>query len=126
MHPLGRQHVAGGFDASDGVIDFERPTVRTAARFDPFDLTVDLVIDPDLSRHQWKGLDEYAHVRRFGIVTDSERQAVYAARAQVLAMLADRSGPFRDAAAWTAWRCNPVWRAPRLPRPAQRVGPEGG
>ncbi|MFE5092337.1 hypothetical protein ACFRCI_18610 [Streptomyces sp. NPDC056638] len=38
-------------------------------------------LTPDLSR--WKGLDEYAHVRRLGIVTDTEHHALDAARAQV-------------------------------------------
>ncbi|MFD5662620.1 DUF402 domain-containing protein [Streptomyces hirsutus] len=99
-------------------VNFERPIARTGDGFDTFDLTVDLVIDPDLTDWQWKDEDEYAHVRRLGIVTDTEHQAVDAARGQVLAMLTERSGPFTDAAAWTAWRWNPACRAPRLPRPA--------
>lgn len=56
-------------------MNFERPTVLTATGFDTFDLTVDLVIDPDLSRCEWKDVDEYGHVRRLGIVTDTEHQA---------------------------------------------------
>ncbi|WP_461705091.1 hypothetical protein [Streptomyces lavendulocolor] len=74
-------------------------------------------------------MERRRRVRRLGIVTDTEHQAVDAARDQVLAMLTDRSGPFADAASWTAWRWNPAWPAPRLPRPpkaAQRVAPEGG
>jgi hypothetical protein len=77
---------------------------------------VDLVVAPDLSSWQWKDEDEYAHVRRLGIVTDTEHQAVDAARDEVLAMLAERSGPFADAAAWSAWRWKPAWPAPRLPQ----------
>ncbi|MEU8434738.1 DUF402 domain-containing protein [Streptomyces sp. NPDC029216] len=99
-------------------VNFEHPTRRTADGFDTFDLTVDLVVDPGLSRWEWKDEDEYAHVRRLGIVTDSEHQAVDAARDQVLAMITERSGPFADAAAWASWRWNPAWPAPRLPRPA--------
>ncbi|MFB6990539.1 hypothetical protein ACFC0C_29015 [Streptomyces sp. NPDC056178] len=43
-------------------MNFEWPTVRTAAGLDIFDLTVDPVIDPDpdLSRYEWKDVDEYA------------------------------------------------------------------
>ncbi|CAM5724526.1 hypothetical protein SHIRM173S_07495 [Streptomyces hirsutus] len=103
-------------------VNFERPIARTGDGYDTFDLTVDLVIDPDLTDWQWKDEDEYAHVRRLGIVTDTEHQAVDAARGQVLAMLTERSGPFTDAAAWTAWRWNPAWPAPRLPRPAAAAG----
>ncbi|MFE7357273.1 DUF402 domain-containing protein [Streptomyces sp. NPDC057543] len=107
-------------------VNFERPSVRDAAGFDTFDLTVDLVIDPDLSQYEWKDVDEYAHVRRLGIVTDTEHQAVDDARAQALAMLADRSGPFKAAAEWRSWRWDPTWPMPRLPRRTEDPGPASG
>ncbi len=100
-------------------VNFEHPTRRTTDGFDTFALTVDLAVDADLTGWQWKDEDEYAHVRRPGTVTDTEHQAVNAARDQVLAMLAERCGPFADAAAWSAWRWNRAWPAPRLPRPAK-------
>ena len=121
------------FYTADGLrnwyVNFERPTVRTGDGFDTFDLTVDLVVDADLTRWQWKDEDEYAHVRRLGIVTDIEHRAVAAARDQALAMIEERSGPFADTASWSAWRWNPAWPAPTLPRPGaagQRVAPTGG
>lgn len=80
-------------------VNFEHPTRRTTDGFDTFDLTVDLVVDPDLTRWEWKDEDEYAHVRRLGI----ER--------------------------WAAWRWELAWPTPRLPQPAageQRVAPKGG
>lgn len=70
-------------------VNFEHPTRRTQDGFDTFDLTVDLLIDPDITRWQWKDEDEYAHVR-LGIVSDTEHQAVDAARAQVDARRARR------------------------------------
>jgi protein associated with RNAse G/E len=109
-------------------VNFEHPTRRTPDGFDTFDLAVDLVVAPDLVGRTWKDEDEYAHVRRLGIVTDTEHQAVDAARDQVLAMIEERSGPFADAA-WTSWRRDPAWPAPRLPQPAPataRVAPRGG
>ncbi|MGR8012273.1 DUF402 domain-containing protein [Streptomyces hypolithicus] len=96
-------------------VNFEHPTRRTETGFDTFDLTLDLVIDPDLTTWQWKDLDEYAHVRRLGIVTDAERQEVELARGQVLAMLADRTGVFADAETWAAWSWGASWLSPRLP-----------
>ncbi|MGI5484711.1 hypothetical protein [Streptomyces lavendofoliae] len=39
-------------------------------------------------------MDEYAHVRRLGIVTDTEHQAVDAAREEALGMLTERTGAF--------------------------------
>ncbi|WP_239106209.1 DUF402 domain-containing protein [Streptomyces rubrogriseus] len=120
-------YTAGGL--RNWYVNFERPTVRTGDGFDTFDLTVDLVVAPDLTSWQWKDEDEYAHVRRLGIVTDTEHQAVDAARGQALAMLAERFGPFADAAVWSAWRWNPAWPAPRLPNPAapaEKIAPTGG
>ncbi|WP_063729254.1 DUF402 domain-containing protein [Streptomyces sp. RTd22] len=96
-------------------VNFEHPTRRTADGFDTFDLAVDLVIDPDLSKLRWKDEDEYAHVRRLGVVSDTEHQAVELARAQVLAMLEDRAGPFADAGQWAAWRWDASWLPPRFP-----------
>ncbi|MER6317042.1 hypothetical protein ABT237_25235 [Streptomyces sp. NPDC001581] len=108
----------------------EHPTCRTEDGFDTLDLTVDLVVTPDLTRWEWKDEDEYAHVRRLGIVSDTEHQAVDAARGEVLAMLAELSGVFAQAERWAAWRREPAWPTPRRasragPGPV-RVAPEGG
>ncbi|CDR13005.1 DUF402 domain-containing protein [Streptomyces iranensis] len=118
-----------GAPAEELVRELERPTARTGDGFDTFDLTVDLVVAPDLTSWQWKDEDEYAHVRRLGIVTDTGHQAVDSARDQAFAMIEEHSGPFADAAAWSAWRWNPAWPAPHLPRPTtapQRVAPTDG
>ncbi|GAA2938843.1 DUF402 domain-containing protein [Streptomyces enissocaesilis] len=85
-------------------VNFEHPTRRTGAGLDTFDLTVDLVVTPDLARWEGKDEDEYAHVRRLGIVSDTEHRAVDAARGEVLAMLAEPSGIFAQAERWAAWR----------------------
>ncbi|GGS29693.1 hypothetical protein Snoj_26200 [Streptomyces nojiriensis] len=81
-----------------------------------------LVVTPDLSRWECKDEDEYAHVRRLGIVSDTEHQAVDAARGEVLAMLAERSGILAQAERWAAWRWVPAWPTPRLPRPTAPRG----
>ncbi|WP_406326038.1 DUF402 domain-containing protein [Streptomyces niveus] len=110
-------------------VNFEHPTRRTEAGFDTLDLTVDLVVTPDLTRWEWKDEDEYAHVRRLGIVSDTEHRAVEAARGEVLAMLAELSGVFAQAQRWSSWRWEPAWPTPCLPQgatAAERVAPEGG
>lgn len=99
-------------------VNFEHPIRRAtdgSDTFDTFDLTVDLVIGPDLNTLSWKDEDEYAQVRRLGIVTDSEHRSVELARAEVLAMLEQRTGPFAEADRWAAWRWDPSWPAPCLP-----------
>ncbi|MFF2012682.1 DUF402 domain-containing protein [Streptomyces sp. NPDC058195] len=96
-------------------VNFEHPARRTGDGFDTFDLAVDLVIDPELTTLTWKDEDEYAHVRRLGIITDAEHRAVELARAQALALVEDRAGPFAQADRWGAWRWDPAWPPPRLP-----------
>ncbi|MCX4529303.1 DUF402 domain-containing protein [Streptomyces sp. NBC_01551] len=57
-------------------VNFQRPLRRTSIGFDTFDLFLDLIVDPDLSRWTWKDHDEYAHARRLGVVTDDDYRAV--------------------------------------------------
>ncbi|MFF3343165.1 hypothetical protein [Streptomyces flavidovirens] len=67
-------------------------------------------------------------MRRLGIINDIEHQAVDDARAQVLGMVTDCSGPSADAERWAAWRWEPTWPTPRLPQPvpaAKRGAPKG-
>lgn len=97
-------------------VNFQRPLRRTSIGFDTFDLLLDLVIAPDLSTWQWKDEDEYAQALRLGVVAEEEYLAVEHARDQVLAMIANREGPFAPDAAWPSWRSDPSWPAPALPR----------
>ncbi|MET8038374.1 DUF402 domain-containing protein [Streptomyces sp. NPDC005345] len=107
-------------------VNFEHPARRTDAGFDTLDLALDLVVAPDLTRWEWKDEDEYAHVRRLGIVSNTEHRAVDAARSEVLAMLTERSGLFAQAERWASWRWEQTWPAPRLPRATDRAAAEGG
>ncbi|MFB7512645.1 DUF402 domain-containing protein [Streptomyces sp. NPDC056144] len=96
-------------------VNFERPTTRTPAGFDTFDLALDLLVTPDLDSTRWKDEDEYAQLRRLGVITAAEHEAVDAAREQVLAMIAERSGAFAEGADWAEWRWEADWPDPRLP-----------
>lgn len=91
-----------------------RRSAPPALRRTAFDLTVDLVVTPDLTSWQWKDEDEYARVRRLGIISDTEHQAVDAAREEVLAMLSERTGAFAQTERWVAWRREPAWPTPCL------------
>ncbi len=87
------------------------------------------VITPDLAGWERKDEDEYAHVRRLGIVSDAEHHAVDDARAQAPAVLPDRVGVFAHAERWAARAWETAWPTPRLPRSraaADMVVPEGG
>lgn len=96
-------------------VNFERPQRRGPLGFDTFDLLLDLVIDPDLSRVTWKDEDEYAHGRRTGVITDDVHRAVEQARERAMAMMENREGPFAPDAPWRDWRWNESWPLPVLP-----------
>jgi hypothetical protein len=96
-------------------VNFQRPLRRTPIGFDTFDLLVDIVVAPDLSRWEWKDEDEYAQARRLGVVDEADHRAVESAREQVLAMIELEEGPFAADAAWDRWRSHPSWPTPALP-----------
>ncbi|MFB7355810.1 DUF402 domain-containing protein [Streptomyces gardneri] len=102
----------GGRRLRNWYVNFERPTIRNPGGFDTFDLAVDLLVAPDLTSWHWKDEDEYAHLRRLGVITDTEHHAVNAARGQALAMIAQQTGVFADAERWAVWRWDPAWPAP--------------
>ncbi|MEY9840647.1 DUF402 domain-containing protein [Streptacidiphilus sp. EB103A] len=96
-------------------VNFERPMLRRAVGFDTFDLLLDLVIAPDLSRWEWKDSDEYEQGRRLGIIGPEDHQHVEAARDQVIDLIEHRSGPFAPSSGWATWRSDPTVPLPKLP-----------
>ncbi|WP_371781674.1 DUF402 domain-containing protein [Streptosporangium subroseum] len=101
----------GGLDR--WYVNFQRPYCRTPEGIDTFDLALDLVADPDLSRWTWKDEDEYEQSRRMGIITDAEHRGVQESRDEVVAMIESRRGVF--GANWPDWRADPSWPVPVLP-----------
>ncbi|NUQ99244.1 MAG: DUF402 domain-containing protein [Streptomyces sp.] len=117
------------YDPADGhrlthwYVNFQHPMRRTAIGFDTFDLLLDLVISPDLSQRTWKDEDEYAHGRRLGVVSESDHLAVEESRAEAVAMIEARLGPFAPDAGWRDWDSAPDQSAPELPADALSVVP---
>ncbi|MFI7644382.1 DUF402 domain-containing protein [Nonomuraea sp. NPDC049400] len=93
-------------------VDFDLPKQRTRMGIDTFDLLLDLVAEPDLSRIQWKDVEEYEHGRRLGLIDDRAHQGVLAAREEVVGLIESRQGPFAH-----DWSPLPLegWRTPVLP-----------
>ncbi|WP_217545715.1 DUF402 domain-containing protein [Streptomyces sp. GbtcB6] len=107
--------VSAGHRLTNWYVNFQRPMRRTDLGFDTFDLLLDLVVAPDLSRWDWKDEGEYAHGRRLGVVSEADHRAVEQARAQAVAMIEERGGPFATEANRRAWRPEPDRPAPSLP-----------
>lgn len=94
-------------------VNFERPLVRTATGMDTFDLMIDLVTTPDLTRWHWKDEDEYALLSELGISSTAERRDIEAARERAVTLVESRGGPF--AQDWPSWRPDPGWPLPVMP-----------
>ena len=109
------------YDVADGdrldrwYVNFQQPMRRTALGFDTFDLLVDLVVAPDLSRWEWKDEDEYAQGRRLGVVSDADHRAVERAREEAVALIEARGGPFAASPPWRAAAPAPDRPTPTLP-----------
>lgn len=102
-------------------VNFEHPYHRLPGfGIDTLDLCLDLVITPDLTGHHWKDTEEYAQLRRLGVVNDYADRQIEQARGRAIAMLDDRAGPF--AAGWPTWAPEPAWPLPTLPPGADEVG----
>ncbi|MEK2495494.1 DUF402 domain-containing protein [Kitasatospora purpeofusca] len=89
-------------------VDFEHLYQRHALGIVTVDLALDLVVTPDLSGHHWKDREEYAQLRRLGVVDGWTAGQIDRARGRAIGMLADRTGP---------------GRAGRRPRPADALAP---
>ncbi|MFD9687346.1 DUF402 domain-containing protein [Kitasatospora sp. NPDC059088] len=100
-------------------VNFEMPYTRTSLGIDTFDLFVDLVVEPDLSKYYWKDTDEYAQGRRLGLVDDSQHKQVEAARERVLVLLQEQTAPFTGV--WPRWSPDPAWPNPQLPAGADQL-----
>ncbi|GAB3408670.1 ribonuclease FAU-1 family protein [Flindersiella endophytica] len=103
-------------------VNFERPYRRTPVGVDTWDLTIDLIFNPD-GTHRWKDVEEYAQARHLGIITDAEHAEVEDAKEQAFAMFEHREGPFEER--WLGWQRNPDWPIPTLPEGALAVPAAG-
>jgi hypothetical protein len=99
--------------AAGWYVNFELPYRRITGGVETFDLLLDLVVTPDLSSASWKDEDEYAQARRLGLIGDEWHHAVEEARGEVMALVAERRGPFAED--WSRWRPDPGWPLPELP-----------
>ncbi|GAA1184221.1 hypothetical protein F4556_007575 [Kitasatospora gansuensis] len=94
-------------------VNFEKPYLRRqGVGID----TLDLVVTPDLSGPHWKDRDEYAQLRRLGVIDDYLHRQVERAKGRAITMLDNRTGPF--AGGWPAWAPDPAWPLPELPADA--------
>ncbi|MEE1820795.1 DUF402 domain-containing protein [Streptomyces sp. BE20] len=107
-------------------VNFEKPFLRRpGVGIDTLDLCLDLVVTPDLSGHHRKDRQEYAQLRRLGVIDDYLHCQVEQAQGRALTMLDNESGPF--AGGRPTWTLDPgprlaAARTARRRRPRRRPG----
>lgn len=94
-------------------INFQVPFQRSRLGFESTDLTLDLVIAPDLRTWQWKDEDEFAQGIEIGWYTVEQLGELKACGEAVLEHAKRREPPFDEP--WPNWRPDPTWQPLRLP-----------
>ena len=102
------EHLAGWY------VNLQRPLERTATGFDTVDHLLDVLVDADRSSWRYKDEDELEEAVRGGLFTAGEAEGFRAEGERAARRLCDGEPPFdRD---WSAWRPDPSWQPPTLPR----------
>ena len=93
-------------------INFQQPIRRTPLGFDTLDLTLDLVIEPNLTDWHWKDEGEFERGIEAGLYTPSDLDRL---KGYGLAIVEDArlgASPFADS--WEHWGPDPTWAIPTL------------
>jgi hypothetical protein len=94
-------------------VNLQTPMRRHAMGIETVDLTLDLLIAPDLSGHQWKDEDEFAERVDAGMYGADELRRLKAVGRTVLQRAQGRSAPFDEP--WPQWRPPAEWGIPAFP-----------
>jgi hypothetical protein len=94
-------------------INFQLAFERSRLGFESMDLTLDLVIAPDLRTWEWKDEDEFAQAIEIGWYTGEQLGELKACGEAVLERAKRREPPFDEP--WPNWRPDPTWLPLRLP-----------
>lgn len=95
-------------------INLEEPFRRTPFGFDYLDHLLDIVVQPDRTRWEWKDEEEFAQAQATGIFTSEQARAIRAEGERALAHLRANRPPFDRG--WEQWRPSLGWPIPILPQ----------
>jgi hypothetical protein len=112
MHMISLMFRGGGGPLLCWYVDFIDPVRRTSGGFVTWDLSLDIVVAPDL-RWQWKDEDHFAHIQRLGWVSPEKAAAIRHEGERVIERIERKSRPFDEP--WPSWRVDPAWPQPVLP-----------
>ena len=93
-------------------VNLQEPFRRTTAGFDTWDLTLDIVVSPDL-RWRWKDEDDFSRAQELGWITPRSARNVRIAAQSAIERIENKTAPFNEP--WPSWRPDPAWEIPVLP-----------
>ncbi|MFZ1990763.1 MAG: DUF402 domain-containing protein [Alphaproteobacteria bacterium] len=93
-------------------IDFQTPWRRGGNGLVLKDLSLDIVVTPDLT-WRWKDEDHFADRRAAGLITPHEAECVLEEAQRIIKRIEARAAPFSEA--WPDWRPDSAWTIPPLP-----------
>ncbi|HKI73183.1 MAG TPA: DUF402 domain-containing protein [Pseudomonadales bacterium] len=94
-------------------VNLQEPVRRIPQGLETRDLTLDLLIAPDLSGHRWKDIDEFEDRIEAGIYAPSELERLMEIGRGVLQDAAESAWPFDRP--WLQWRPPSHWGLADLP-----------
>ena len=100
-------------------VNLEEPLARTPIGFDTVDHALDVLIELDGSRWEWKDEDELAEAVANGLFSTEDAEDFRRWGLRARDRIVGREPPFDRE--WTTWRPDPDWPTPELPDGWHRV-----
>lgn len=93
-------------------VNLQEPFVRTASGIVTWDLSLDIVVDPD-RRWAWKDEDDFRRIQTLGWIAPGKAAEIREAGEGVIQMVDRQEEPFREP--WPSWRPDRAWSIPEMP-----------
>ncbi|MFF9057684.1 DUF402 domain-containing protein [Streptomyces sp. NPDC014882] len=107
-----------GWRFKNWYVNFEEPLARWDGGVDSEDHFLDLCVYPDRS-WDWRDEDEFAQAQQDGLMDGAVAERVREAGRSAVEVVRAWGTPFADG--WEAWRPDPSWTVPALPRDWHRT-----
>ncbi|HEY1707922.1 MAG TPA: DUF402 domain-containing protein [Rhizomicrobium sp.] len=112
MHMISLMFKGGGGPFLCWYIDFIDPMRRAGGGFVTWDLSLDIVVAPNL-RWQWKDEDHFERIQALGWVSPEKAAAMRREGERIIEKIERKTRPFDES--WPSWRPDPAWTTPVLP-----------
>lgn len=112
-HSIQLMWVGGTRNLRCWYVHLQEPLRRTMIGFDTMDQMLDIVINPDRSRWDWKDEDEFSEAEAIGVFSHAKARFIRVEGERVIALNQANASPFCDS--WENWTPPAEWTIPRFP-----------